>query len=668
MNQPSPPDNILDLRIEALEAIQAKDYTKAAALYERILPHDPDAVDVLNNLGQSLGGLGRHTEAIVHFKHALDVKPDEAFTNYNLAVAYHLLAEQSLADVYCLRALELQPDFQEAKLLKATIARMHGDVNDAILQFRNLLREYPDNLEAWNNLGIALSDQNRNVESANAFLEALKLDDKRAEVHANLSLCLSKLGRLDGAEASLKRALALKEEYSGAHNNLGVIYSSQARHEEAVYHFRRSLQIDPFFFEAFSNLLFGELHKDGTTIQDVYQLHDEWYHMFAAKHVPTHPDFSNVPDPNRKLKIGFVSGDFRGHPVGWFTIRTIEDLAKRDDFEVHLYAMQFDNDPLTARFMSACPGRWHKIWSTGDRDVVQMIKVEGIDILIDLTGHNDRNRLGVFALKPAPVQITWAGYMATTGLRTIDWLIGDRWQTPIAHQPYYCERIYQMPDAFICFTPPFESPPINAAPGETNSYITFGCFNKPAKISLRCIRLWTQILNELKNAKLILKFIGFGDTDTSRLFRQQFIAAGLKNPDQLYFEAQAQHRELMAKYNQVDIALDPMPYTGSTTTLEALWMGVPVITLPGEIFPARHSMTYLKAIGLDELIAQDEADYVHKVIALANDRPRVAEYRRTLRQKMWESPLCDRKRFEENFVQALRFMWKDWCDKYTAIK
>ncbi len=661
--QPAPfsEAEIQDMRLQALQATYDQDYTKALPIYQQILTQQPQALDILNNMAQALGGLGRHQEAIGYLQQALTIKPDDVSTNYNLATAYHFMGMQHEALEYCVKALELQPDFPEARLLHATLVRIHGDVGHSIDKFRALLKDYPDNLEAWNNMGIALSDVGKNIEAANAFLEAIKLDDERAEVHANLSLCLSKLGRLDGAEASLKRALALKEEYAGAHNNLGVIYSAQARHVEAVHHFRRALQVDPFFFEAFSNLLFGELHKDGTTIAEVKALHDEWYEMFAAKHVPQDAHFTNTPDPQKKLKLGFVSGDFRGHPVGWFTIRTIEDLAKRTDCEVFLYAMQYDSDLLTARFMSAVQGNWRKVWSTGDRELANLIQQDGIDILVDLTGHNDRNRLGVFTIKPAPVQVTWAGYMATTGLRAIDWLIGDKWQTPAAHQPYYSERIYEMPDAFICFTPPTDSPAIGPTPCETNSYITFGCFNKPAKISPRCIELWVQILNAVPNAKLLLKFIGFGETDTSKLFRAHFITAGLNNPDQLYFENQAPHRDLMNKYNEVDIALDPFPYTGSTTTLEALWMGVPVITLPGDIFPARHSLTYLKNIGLDELVASDAQDYVQKVVALAHDRARIAEYRRTLRQQMWDSPLCNRERFTENIAAAFRYMWQDWC-------
>ena len=658
-----PAEQLNDMRMQALEATYAKEYSKAIPIYEQILLQQPQAIDILNNLGQALGGLGQHQAALNYLHQAIDIKPDDASSNYNLATAYHFMGKQKEAMEYCEKALAVQVNFPEAQLLHATLVRIFGNVDSSIGEFRALLREYPDNLEAWNNMGIALSDVGKNIEAANAFLEAIKLDDKRPEVHANLSLCLSKLGRLDGAESSLKRALAIKEEYPGAHNNLGVIYSAQARHAEAVVHFRRALQIDNRFFEAFSNLLFGELHKDGTTLAEVKALHDEWYEMFAAKHADQNLAFSNSPEPQKKLKIGFVSGDFRGHPVGWFVVRTIEDLTKRDDCEVYLYAMQYDHDPVTARFMQAVQGNWRNIWSTGDRELAGIIQNDGIDILVDLTGHNDRNRLGTFSIKPAPVQVTWAGYMATTGLKAIDWIIGDKWQTPAEHQPFYTERIYEMPDAFICYTPPTDSPPISGPPCENNSFITFGCFNKPAKISLRCVKLWVQILNEVKNAKLILKFIGFGETDTSKLFRQHFIDAGLHNPDQLYFENQAPHRELMNKYNEIDIALDPTPYTGSTTTLEALWMGVPVITLPGDIFPARHSLTYLKNIGLDELVALDEQDYVQKVVALARDRGRITEYRQTLRNRMWASPLCERERFSENIAKAFRYMWQDWCSR-----
>jgi predicted O-linked N-acetylglucosamine transferase (SPINDLY family) len=306
---------------------------------------------------------------------------------------------------------------------------------------------------------------------------------------------------------------------------------------------------------------------------------------------------------------------------------------------------------LTHRFQAAAT-EWRDVIGISDERLAKQIRADGIDILFDLAGHTAHNRLLVFARKPAPIQITWIGYEGTTGLAAMDYLLADRHVVPEGTEHYYRERVLRMPDGYLCYDPPEAAPPVGPPPSSTKGYATFGSFNNPAKITAEVVAVWAEILRRAPNSRLTLKFRGLGDPTVKRRYLDLFASHGVA-PQRLELLPWSPHAEHLAAYQQVDVALDPFPFSGSATTCQALWMGVPVITCPRETFASRHSLSHLSNVGLTETIARDFDEYVELAVSLTGDRPRLAALRAGLRQRMAASPLCDGKRFAANLASIL---------------
>jgi predicted O-linked N-acetylglucosamine transferase (SPINDLY family) len=355
--------------------------------------------------------------------------------------------------------------------------------------------------------------------------------------------------------------------------------------------------------------------------------------------------------------LGFLSPDLGRHPVGYFLVRVLESLDPAQ-CETVCYSDRAVHDNVTARFQAAAT-RWHDVFGISDPRLAAEIRAEGIDILFDLAGHTSGNRLLVFARKPAPIQVTWAGYVGTTGLETMDYLLADRWEVPPGAEPYYRERVLRMPDGYVCFDPPADAPAVTPLPAPQRGGVTFASFNNPAKITPQVIEVWSRILDRLPGSRLVLKFRGQDEGGVARRFLDLFAAQGIDR-DRVELLGGSPHAEFLAAYQRVDLALDPFPYNGGLTTCEALWMGVPVITCPGQTFAGRHSLSHLSNVGLTETIAADLDQYVELAVGLAADLPRLASLRAGLRQRVAASPLCDGKRFAANLTALLRAVWETW--------
>jgi predicted O-linked N-acetylglucosamine transferase (SPINDLY family) len=359
-------------------------------------------------------------------------------------------------------------------------------------------------------------------------------------------------------------------------------------------------------------------------------------------------------DPDRALTVGFVSADFNRHPVGFFVRGLFERLDARAAIPV-CFALDGRADDVTAALRAAVP-RWVDAAALDDAALAARIAAEGVDILVDLAGHTAGNRLPVFARKPAPVQLTWAGYVGTTGLAAIDWLVADRFHVPVELERDHVERVLRLPDGYVCYAPPAYAPPETPLPAET----IFAAFHNPAKVGARAIALWARVLEAVPGARLLLKYKTMDSAANRARLAAGFAAHGIA-AERLIIEGAVPHDRLLARYGDCAIALDSLPYSGGLTTLEALWMGVPVVTLPGRIFASRHSLSHLSNAGLTELVARDESDYVAIAQALAQDRVRLAALRSSLRARLAASPLLDHARFARGFETALRTAWHDWC-------
>lgn len=658
---PADSPDILKLRLAAAEAHQAGHYQQALEIYNQILKIVPNADDVLTNVAEILLRSEQYNDAIALLDRAIGLNPTNAVAWHNLGYVYFVRNDLEMSEKCSLRAIALSPTFARAYFVLGNVYSKTGRYQESIENYKSSLRLNEADAEVWCNLGLAYSELEQHNNASVAYLESLKHDFNLAATHANLALLFLKIGQSRAAQESAERALSIDPNNAYSFNLLGSAFSRWGMHDEALAYFRRGIESDPNAWKIHSNLMFCALHQDGTTLSKVRAMHEEWYTRHGAKMARTNIQFNNTPDPHRRLRVGFVSGDFRSHPVGYFILGTLKRLIAENPFDIFFYANQFEEgDPLTTQFQAMAGSNWRPIWGVPHDKVLSMMSADGIDVLFDLTGHNNRHRMDVFCARAAPVQVTWAGYMATTGVPEMDWLLGDGVQTPLTDQPYYTEKLYNMPHSFIAYTPPIEAPPPSCLPYDTKGYLTFACFNKTDKITPRAIRLWAAALRQMPNSRLLLKFHGLDDTYLVQLLTEQFVKNGV-DANRLTFETGSQRRELLERYNAVDMVLDPVPYTGSTSTLEAAWMSTPLITLTGDIFPARHASSYLQTIGVSELIAKTESEYVEKIVALAKDLPRLRHYKQTLRQQMQQSPMCDQNLFVPEFIKAICHFWREWC-------
>jgi predicted O-linked N-acetylglucosamine transferase (SPINDLY family) len=384
-----------------------------------------------------------------------------------------------------------------------------------------------------------------------------------------------------------------------------------------------------------------------------------WHRVHATALAVQPPAHENDCDPNRRLRLGYVSADFRCHPVGWF-LAPVFTHHYRTRFEVFCYSGVTRPDDFTEVFRSHADC-WRETLGDSDGGFAARIRSDAINILIDLSGHTRGHRLLSFARKPAPVQVTAGGHYDTTGLEAIDYLIADRFHAPEGTEQYFSETLIRMPHDYICYEPPPYAPKVSGPPSLQRGYVTFGCYNNLAKLNDEVIALWVKILALVPTARLRLQTRELNDVPTGERILELFAGRGIAR-ERMRLAGGVPHRELLAAYGEIDIALDPFPYSGGLTTLEALWMGVPVITLAGENFCGRHSTSHLSNVGLPELVASTPEDYVRLALTLARDPDRLSVLRVRLRTQMAASPLCDAAAYTRDLEAAYRQMWRNYCE------
>jgi predicted O-linked N-acetylglucosamine transferase (SPINDLY family) len=463
---------------------------------------------------------------------------------------------------------------------------------------------------------------------------------------------------VDEAVSCYQRAVQAKPDFPEAHTNLGNVSGEAGELDAAAACYRRALELKPDYAQAHSNLLLTGQYRAGVTLAELAAAHAAYDRQHAAPLRTARTPHTNDRDPLRRLRLGFVSPDFGRHPVGYFLIRTLENLDP-DQCETVCYCDRRMKDGLALRLQAAAMV-WRDVQGLSDKGLAETIRADRIDILFDLAGHTALNRLLAFARKPAPVQITWLGYVGTTGLAAMDDLIADRFHVPPRAEVHFREKVLRMPDGYVCFEPPDEAPAVGPLPALERGQVTFGSFNNVAKLNSEVIALWAEIVRGVPGSRLVLVSPAFAGQTARRRVGEAFVAAG-GAPEQLELRGRLPRPELLAAYNAIDVALDPFPYSGGVTTCEALWMGVPVVTCPVETFASRHSLSHLSNVGLTETIATTRQEYAELAVSLAGDLPRLARLRAGLRPRMAASPLCDGQRFAANLMQVLRDVWRAWC-------
>jgi predicted O-linked N-acetylglucosamine transferase (SPINDLY family) len=490
------------------------------------------------------------------------------------------------------------------------------------------------------------------------YYKALQINPDINDAYINLGNIFSDLGQGDLAIKCYHQALQINPNQEAVLNAIGVVLDKQYQRNESETYFRKALLINPIAAPAFSNLLLSMCYRAEYDMQSVFSEHKKFAVQFDDPLL--YALHTNARSPARKLRIGYVSPDFRKHSVAYF-IEPVLMNHDKEHFEVFCYANHPLEDEVTER-LRGYADHWRKIPVMPDTQALELIRQDGIDILIDLAGHTAFNRLLMFARKPAPVQISWIGYPATTGLSAIDYRIVDAYTDPPGMtEQFNSEKLLRMPESFLCYLPDRDSPGVKSLPALSAGHITFGSFNKLSKITPDIFSLWAGFLREIPNSSMVLKTYNFADKRACQKVTEMFAREGFASDRFLLMPHVASTREHLELYSTIDIALDTYPYNGTTTTCEALWMGVPVITLAGHGYGSRVGASLLSNVGLSDLIATTYEEYRNLVIALAGDRHRLQALRGGLRDMMACSPLTDAKRFTGHLEECYRRIWKEWC-------
>ncbi len=637
-------------------------FDEAAEAYRQALRLRPTFAMAENNLGNVLFAQGRPTDSIEAYRRALALQPAYAEAEYNLGNVLHAQGAHDQAIDAFRRALSLRLHYPDAANNLGLALQAKGSPEDAVQAFRAALAQAPEHAAALNNLGNALQGLGQFEEATQALQQALALQPNYAEAAYNLGITLRAQERLDEAIAAYRRALVLSPTFVEARNNLAITLKAQGFLDDAMLEFKKALEIKPTYADAHSNLLYSEQCRPGASLAELARLHREWNQRHAAALKSTWRPFRNTADPDRPIRLGFVSADFKRHPVGFFLVRALECLDPHD-FAATCYSVGAKKDDFTAR-LAAAATTWRDVPHLGDEALAEQIRADEIDVLLELAGHTDGNRLLMFARKPAPIQATWIGYVGTTGLEAMDYLLADRFHILPETESCFREKVLRLPDGYVCYCPPPDAPEVGPLPAAEHGLVTFGSFNNPAKITPGVVAVWADILKQVPDARLVLKYAGLGSDGARRRLRELFAQNGV-NPERLDLQGRSPHRAFLNVYNQIDVALDPFPYSGGLTSCEALWMGVPVITYPGETFASRHALSHLSNAGVTGTIARDLDHYIELAVQWANDLPRLAALRAGLREQVRRSPLCDGPRFAENVRRILRHIWTQWCCSET---
>lgn len=648
----SPEDPVAHNTLGTVQRAQG-DMEAAMVSFLRAADLDPRNAEAFNNIGVTWNDLGEWRDAIDTLRHAAELNPSYAAPLNNLGVVHNERGQWADATAVLRRAVVLEPGLAASWTNLGIALNGQAELTESVMCHRRAIDLAPDLAEAHSNLGQALCDLAQYDESEACHRRALELEPGSALVYARLTRTLTEADRLDQAVEAGRRAIELDPERATGYNMLGIAYKKQGLLDDAIEAYRQALARDPGFASAHSNVIFAMYHHPGFTAA---QIHDEtrrWAKEFAPGPAAVAPH-TNEAARDRRLRIGLVSPDFRSHPIA-NCLMGVLDEHDREYFEFHCYSNTMREDVITSRMRVAADG-WRSIAALPDPVLADMIRADRIDVLVDLAMHTGRNRLALFSLRPAPVQATWLALPGTTGLSQIDYRITDaHLDPPGASESAYSEESLRLPDTFACYHPLADVTPGKGAPVSRNGFVTFGCLNKLAKANAPLLALWARILAAVPGSRLLLMA-------SPGSHRERVLAALGVAPERVEFVDWQPRADYLRTYDRIDIALDTYPYNGGVTTSDALWMGVPVVTLTGAPAHSRNGRSQLASLDLLELAASTPAEYVDVAVKLTRDTRRLAGMRKTVRARMRAAPLTDAAAFTRHLEAALRRMWQRWCD------
>jgi protein O-GlcNAc transferase len=629
-------------------------------LLRRAVALNPRSADFHANLGAALVNTGHPQEAIDEFKRALELRPGHVDAGANLGLALKTQGRFDEAIEVFRKVIAARPDHAAAWRGLGDSFRITGQLEEAAEAFRReIALGAPNQHEAYNLLGVTLQVMERTGQSIEAFHKAIALRSDFADAYNNLATALQAQGSMQEAIEACRKAIAIRSDISGFYSNLANLLKDCDQLDEAISVYRRAIALNPSYVFPHDNLLFALYAHPDLDPAVVFQEHVAWDRQHAQPLEKQNQSHPNDRSPQRRLRIGYVSPDFRQHSVAFF----LESLLGAHDpsqVEIFCYADLNKADSYTLR-LQQLSHHWRLITGMSDVDVAALIRKDKIDILVDLAGHTSDNRLLVFARRPAPIQVTYLGYPGTTGMTAMDYRLTDAFADPPGTtEQFHTEKLVRLSHGFLCYRPPAGAPEIGPTPAQANGYVTFGSFNHLAKITNVTVQMWSQIMQRIPTSRLLIKSQGLNDPAWRATLADRFSRLGIQS-DRIEMLAKipslSNHLQL---YHRIDIALDPFPYHGTTTTLEAMWMGVPTVTLSGKTHASRVGVSLLSNAGVFELIGQSHAQYVQIAVDLAQDLPRLSELHSTLRKRLTESPLMDAKAFARDVESAYRQMWQAW--------
>jgi predicted O-linked N-acetylglucosamine transferase (SPINDLY family) len=608
------------------------DFTKAQKECESILANDKKNAKALTLLGQIEFRTQSYKRALEYYGKALSIDPNSGITLNAVGRVFESL----------------------------------GNYLKALDYYQKAASQNPGTPEILVNMGNTSAALNHNDNAISYYKQALRLRPNYAEVHSNLgNLYFQKKGDIGKAIKHCQKAIQINPNLAEAHNNLGNALEHNGRLDKAIQCYRKAIKLKPDYSCAHSNLLLGIHYSDRIPPDQVFKEHKN-YATDHCKHFTQATHEEHDASINRTLRIGYISPDFRGHPVAWF-IKSVITEHDRSQFTIFCYSDVITPDAWTEKFKQLSDS-FRSVKGLSHAEVASLIKKDKIDLLVDLTGHTANNRIPMLAMKPAPIQMTYLGYPGTTGLDSVDYRLTDHFADPEGMtEKYHTEKLIRMPRSFLCYTPPEYCPGIKEPPANGKGKITFGSFNNRSKITETVIETWSEILKNIPDSTLFLKAKSLADVDTQKLMTRLFKRHKISHKRLHYSGFLTDAKDHMLLYNQVDIALDTFPYNGTTTTCEALWMGVPVITLEGETHASRVGTSILSNTGLEGLIAKDRNDYIKKACTLAQTPDRLTRLKSGLRKQVEASGFIDAKRFTRELEQKFSTAWQGWCISRQSI-
>jgi protein O-GlcNAc transferase len=635
--------------------IQLGRLDEAATCLRRALAIKPGFVEAHCNLGNLLRELGQPDEAVDHFRRALRSRPDLYEAHSNLGCALQTLGQLEGAAESFRRALRLKPAFYQAHSNLGSALMARGQLDEAISCFRRALELEPNLHATYSDLGNALRLLGKPDEAVASCRRALELKPDYVEAYCNLGSALKDLGQYDDAAASFQSALEINPDLAEAHCNLGLIQQDLGQLDEALASFRRVLQIKPELSDVHSTLLFALNYHPDMSAEDIYRAYREYDVLMGKPLRSAWRAHGNDKSPYRRLRIGYVSPDFRNHSCRYF----LEPLLAQHDkaqIEVYIYAELKKEDDVSARYRSYAD-HWIPTRGMSDEGLAERIRSDGIDILVDLAGHTTDNRLLVFARKPAPVSVSWLGYGYTTGLSAVDYYLTDSVCAPVGAEELFAEQPWRIATPAYVYRPAADMGEVGGLPAEERGHITFGTLTRSVRINHRTIRVWSEILKAVPNSRLVIDSASFKSQETHAWLVARFAQHGIAR-ERLSI---GYHSPPWDTLRTIDIGLDCFPHNSGTTLFETLYMGVPYITLTGRPSVGRLGSSILQGINHPQWIAASEKEYIAKAVELASDVVRLSQIRANLRGQMQTSPLMDEAGFTRKVEGAYRGMWQNWC-------